>query len=286
MRRPFARARKGALSGLADDAGRQLNLSAAILALSVLADSGVEHYRGSFENRAMYTPLATAALTLAASLFGAADARPEHHRGRDAIYALSAVVGLAGLGFHAYNVLKRPGRARWENLFYGAPAGAPAALAIAGLLGRGAERVREQPRRRSVLFGKPAGRLLAAASAAGLAGSVGEAGLLHFRGAYHNPAMALPVSVPPVAAVLLSAAAVAPNRTLSAAARFGLKLTALLGFAGAGFHVFGVSRGMGGWRNWSQNLLNGPPIPAPPSFTGLALAGLAALSLIGEEADG
>jgi hypothetical protein len=29
-------------------------------------------------------------------------------------------------------------------------------------------------------------------------------------------------------------------------------------------------------------VLNGPPIPAPPSFTGLALAGLAALELAAE----
>jgi hypothetical protein len=54
---------------------------------------------------------------------------------------------------------------------------------------------------------------------------------------------------------------------------------------GVGFHIFGVSRNMGGWRNWSQNVLNGPPLPAPPSFTGLALAGLAALSLIEDETD-
>jgi len=27
-------------------------------------------------------------------------------------------------------------------------------------------------------------------------------------------------------------------------------------------------------------VLNGPPLPAPPSFTGLALAGLAALKLM------
>jgi len=64
------------------------------------------------------------------------------------------------------------------------------------------------------------------------------------------------------------------------AARLCLKLTAMLGFAGVGFHAYGVSRNMGGWRNWSQNILNGPPLPAPPSFTGLALAGLATLSLI------
>jgi hypothetical protein len=46
-----------------------------MLAFSVLADSAVEHCRGSFENRAMYAPLATAALTLGASLFGSVDAR-------------------------------------------------------------------------------------------------------------------------------------------------------------------------------------------------------------------
>jgi hypothetical protein len=36
---------------------------------------------------------------------------------------------------------------------------------------------------------------------------------------------------------------------------------------------------MGGWRNWTQNVLSGPPLPAPPSFTALALTGLTALSL-------
>jgi hypothetical protein len=37
---------------------------------------------------------------------------------------------------------------------------------------------------------------------------------------------------------------------------------------------------MGGWRNWSQNLFAGPPLPAPPSFTGLAFAGLGTLTLL------
>jgi hypothetical protein len=49
---------------------------------------------------------------------------------------------------------------------------------------------------------------------------------------------------------------------------------------GAAFHAYGIQRNMGGWRNWSQNLLSGPPLPAPPSFTALAIAGLAALSLV------
>lgn len=264
-------------------AARQLNLGAALLALAVLADSAVEHYRGSFHNRAMYVPLASAALALGGSLHGTVDRRTARHPLRDAIYALAAATGVAGLGFHAYNINKRPGGWSWLNLFYAAPIGAPFALTLSGLLGRGAEKARALQRHRTErTLGLPLQRLLALVSAAGLAGTVGEAALLHFRGAYHNPAMFLPVGVPPVAATLLGAAAVAPNRRAHRLARGWLRLTALLGFAGVGLHAYGVSRNMGGWRNWSQNVLNGPPLPAPPSFTGLAVAGLAALSLIEE----
>ncbi|HEY2708508.1 MAG TPA: hypothetical protein VGI95_10685 [Caulobacteraceae bacterium] len=260
----------------ATSAGRQTNVAAAVLALSVLADSSVEHYRGSFRNPAMVAPLGAAALTLAASLLGAADDRPQRHTGRDAVYALAALVGVVGLGFHAYNIGKRPGRLSWHNLFYGAPVGAPAALALAGVLGRVAEKVREGER----VFGLSADRVLAAVSAIGLAGTVGEAGLLHFRGAFQNPAMVLPVAAPPVAAGLLGAMALSPSKPLGRIARLLLRLTAGLGVAGVGFHAFGVHRAMGGWRNWRQNLINGPPLPAPPSFSGLALAGLAALALM------
>ncbi|HEX3843760.1 MAG TPA: hypothetical protein VHV80_05325 [Steroidobacteraceae bacterium] len=264
-------------------AARQLNLGAALLALAVLADSAVEHYRGSFQNRAMYAPLASATLALAGSLHGTMDKRAAPHPIRDAIYAVAAVTGMAGLGFHAYNLNKRPGGWSWLNLFYAAPIGAPLALTLSGFLGRGAEKARAlDSRRPTKTLGLPLQRLLAAVSAAGLMGTVGEAALLHFRGAYHNPAMVLPVTVPPVAATLLGAAAIAPSRRTHRLARGGLKLTAFLGFAGVGLHAFGVARNMGGWRNWSQNLLNGPPLPAPPSFTGLALTGLAALSLIEE----
>jgi hypothetical protein len=279
--------RRHGTQALSRAAGRRLNDSAAMLAFSVLTDSAVEHYRGSFQNRAMYIPLVTAALTLCGSLFGSLDPRAKAHLGRDAIYTVAAATGFAGLGFHAYNVLKRPSGLSWLNLFYAAPVGAPMALALAGLLGRGAERVRNAaPGQRATLLKCPAGRTLAALSAAGLAGTVGEAALLHFRGAYHDPAMFLPVTVPPIAAASIGAAALSPSPRKNRMARWLLRSTALLGFVGVGFHVFGVARNMGGWRNWSQNVLNGPPLPAPPSFTGLALAGLAALSLIEEESNG
>jgi hypothetical protein len=51
----------------------------------------------------------------------------------------------------------------------------------------------------------------------------------------------------------------------------------LLGIAGPIFHSYDIHRNMGGWRNWSQVMLQGPPLPAPPAFLGIALAALGLL---------
>ena len=268
------------------EAARRLNRAAGLLATSVLADSAVEHYRGSFKNPAMITPLVVGTLALAASGHGVRDRGPGAHAMRDSIYAVAALTGFVGSAIHLYNVGKRPGGFSWHNFFYGAPIGAPFALLLSGMLGFTAERVRDNEGGDTpTILGLPAGRAMAAVAAVGMLGTVGEAGLLHFRGAYHDPAMFLPVTVPPVAAGLLGNVAISPGNRNRWFTRWWLRLTTALGVAGVGFHVFGVARNMGGWRNWSQNLLNGPPIPAPPSFTALALAGLAALGLLRDHPD-
>jgi hypothetical protein len=263
-----------------------MNRAAGVIAASVLADSAIEHYRGSFHNKAMVAPLVSASLSLAVSVHGNADERPVAHRARDIVYAAAALTGLVGTGFHIFNLSKKPGGFPWQSLFYSAPVGAPAALALSGALGFQAERVRDTtPGLPPTIGGVPAGRAVAAATSLGLLGTVGEAGLLHFRGAYHDPFMWLPVTIPPLAAALIGNAACGPTRRRRPLTRFWLRFTALLGFAGVGFHAMGVAGNMGGWRNWRQNVLNGPPIPAPPSFTGLALAGLAALGLMEDHPD-
>jgi hypothetical protein len=267
-------------------AAQRLNRAAGLLAFSVLADSAVEHYRGSFQNKAMFTPLIVSTLTLAMSGHGTADHRPAASALRHAAYRAALLTGIAGGAFHLYNVIKRPGGFCWQNLFYGAPLGAPVAMTLAGLLGMASERVRNSDGRAPArIFGRPAGQLISALSSVGLIGTVGEAGLLHFRGAYHNPFMLAPVTVPPIGAALIALAAPSRSARLRSLARAWLRLTALLGLAGVGFHAYGVQRNMGGWRNWRQNVLNGPPLPAPPSFTGLALAGLAGLRLSEERRD-
>jgi hypothetical protein len=256
-------------------AARRLDRASALLAASALADSMVEHYRGSFHNKAMYAPLAVSALTLAASTRDIASSRAALPIPRNAVNGSAVATGIIGTGFHIYNIIKRPGGVSWLNLFYAAPLGAPAALSLAGLLGVAADRLRRSN-------GATSGRLLAGLVSIGLLGTAGEAALLHFRGAYHNPAMLIPVTAAPATAALLTRAALFPQRR-SPVARWSLRLLAGVGFAGSAFHAYGIQRNMGGWRNSSQNLLNGPPLPAPPAFTALSIAGLAALGLIEEQ---
>lgn len=266
-------------------AARRLNRAAGTIAVSVLIDSAMEHYRGNFHNKAMWTPLVTSSLSVAVSLHGLSDKRHGAHPVRDLVYASAGLVGIIGTAFHFYNVTKKVGGFNWQNVFYSAPLGAPAAMSLSGLMGFLAERVRDnEPEGEPAIFGQPAGRIVAATTAVSLLGTTAEAGLLHFRGAFHNPAMLLPITMPPVAAALLGAAAVGDAAKDRKASRRWMAATAAMGVAGVAFHAYGVSRGMGGWRNWRQNAFSGPPLPAPPSFTGLALAGLAALALIKEYA--
>ena len=256
---------------------RDLNRSAAMLAASVVADSAMEHFRGNYENRAMYVAPVTAAATMAMALSGRAP------RGlATAVFGTSFVVGAAGLGFHAYNITKRPGGLSWQNLFYAAPFAAPGALAFAGLLGLAAARV---PR---IRFAAPLRRKELAAGlawtmSASLMVTASEVWVLHFRGAFHDPFMYLPITVVPAAAGALAFAGARPKERNLRIARWLLNFTSVLGFVGTGFHAYGVSRNMGGFRNWSQMLFQGPPLPAPPSFTGLAIAGLGALSLVRDQ---
>jgi len=260
------------------DAARALNRSAGLLALSVLTDSAMEHYRGSFNNPAMFTPLVSSLLTMLAGVHGGGDKTPSQHTARHAIFLFAAAAGLSGTAFHVYNVSKRPGGWSWDNLFHAAPVGAPMAMLLSGALGALAERLRDEPASDPELFGLPAGKALGLFISAGLMGTVGEAALLHFRGAFQHKAMYAPVLIPPVAASVLLGASLGATR-VGPFARMWMRITALLGLVGSGFHARGIARRQGGWRNWSQNLFSGPPLPAPPAFSALALAALAALRL-------
>ena len=98
----------------------------------MLCDSAMEHYRGSFNNRCHVYSAGRLGADLVGKRSGIASARakPGARHG-----LCDRWIGwLAGLGFHVYNVVKRLGGLSWLNLFYSAPVGAPAALALAGAI--------------------------------------------------------------------------------------------------------------------------------------------------------
>jgi len=262
---------------------QRLRVNAALLAACVLADSAIEHYRGAFENPGMYAPLVASASTLFVALRARLARRPRTNARFARTYVAAIAVGIAGLAFHAINIGRREGGFGWLNLFYGAPFIAPAALAAAGVTGMAAERVASSTARSPTWFDRSIGRVIAACTSIGLLATSAEAALLHFRGAFHNPVMWAPISIPPIAAAALAYATVRMHASATVVARMWLRFTALLGVAGVVMHGYGVTRAMGGFRNASQNVIDGPPLPAPPSFTALAGIGLAALSIVERE---
>jgi hypothetical protein len=265
-------------------AQRLLNAAAATLAAGVVTDSTTEHYRAGFHNPAMFVGPLVSAAVLAATTRAAlrpVDGGALH----TAILGMSVVTGFIGFGFHVANTSRRAGGWRTStNLFYGAPAAAPLAATMAGMLGLVASRINRRSESSDSAIERREAVLVAGLAALGLCGTAAEAGALHFRGAFQNPVMYVPVVVPPATAAALARATTTRSPRELGIARSLLHLMAWVGVAGTGFHAWGVHRRMGGWRNWRQNVLAGPPLPAPPAFSGLALAGLAAVQLLSPRA--
>ena len=193
-------------------AARELSGAAAILAFSVLTDSGIEHYRGAYHNPSMYIAPITSAMSLLNSIHAAI--KPEvSGGGRLALSGLTFSTGMAGLAFHLFNVAKREGGINLLNLFYAAPILAPAAIAASGLAGLAAAQLVAEAEEgtRPTLLGQPAGRIVGLGAATAMLATTAEAALLHFRGAYHDPFMFVPVTVPPLTALALAAAVFEPR---------------------------------------------------------------------------
>jgi hypothetical protein len=134
------------LRNLAD--GRVQRLLAATTALSAPAlglEIYLEHYKGSFGDKWMWTPLVLTPPLTAAGVAGFASERAA----RTALPAVSALYfldGLAGLVTHLQGLRKRPGglKEAHYNLVMGPPLLAPGSLCLIGALGLAAAIVKRE----------------------------------------------------------------------------------------------------------------------------------------------
>jgi hypothetical protein len=122
--------------------GRVQKLLAATVALSAPAlglETYLEHYKGSFGDKWMWTPLLLTPPLTAAGIAGMVSEKAA----RTALPAVSALYfldGLAGIVTHVQGVRKRPGgfKEAHYNLVMGPPLLAPGSLCLVGALGMAA----------------------------------------------------------------------------------------------------------------------------------------------------
>src|SRR5438132_1190556 len=106
-----------------------------------------------------------------------------------------------------------------------------------------------------------------------------QSALLHYRGAFNNPLMYIPVTLPLAAAGALAWQGLEPSVFGAQLAVAGLWLTFLSGLVGLGMHIQGIDRQMGGFYLGLANLMQGPPLTAPLVFSGFAATALVTLRL-------
>ena len=260
------------------DAFRWVAIVTALLAVLVVVESWMGHYRSGFPLRSQYAPLVGGG-ALALSCLAAA-AMPDIGWASRALRVtgwIAIALGVIGVGYHHYyGIVEKAGGYRWllHYLMYGAPQLAPLALTTAGALGVAASYGLAGD---GTPIGVEPSRILLGIVAISLAGAVAQSGILHYRGAFNTPLMYLPLVLPPVAAIGAAWLAFAPASGLASTVRVLLWATFLIGFIGLGMHLRGIDRQMGGVHLFSFNVLQGPPPLAPGVFAALAAVGILAL---------
>jgi hypothetical protein len=253
----------------------------AAVTLLILADALAGHYRSGFAFRSQYAPFVSGGLLIISAV--AAGVAPGVSWTKGALQAagwLAVASGVIGFGFHHYyGIVKKAGGYKWllHYLMYGAPQLAPLALAAAGALAL----ITARGLAGELNFvGINVRAALLVFVAIALVGAILQSGILHYRGAFNNPAMYAPFLAPLLAIVGSLWVAFAPGRAASLALASLLWLTFLTGFVGLGMHLRGLGRQMGGLYVTVFNWMEGPPAFAPALFAGFSAVGLVAIYLL------
>jgi hypothetical protein len=256
-------------------------LIAALLTLIMLVEVWIGHYRSGFPLRAQYAPFASGGPLIVAAMAivlvpGVAWAQAALR----VVGWIAVLTGFVGVGYHHYyGMAEKAGSYKWllHYLMYGAPQLAPLALSTVGALGVvAAHGVAGRP---AILGIELRSALLGIVAVASL-GAIAQAAILHYRGAFNNPLMYAPLTVPVFAAMTSGWMAAAPGAGFVVLGRVLFVLTILTGFLGLGMHLRGLDRQMGGLHVFVFSLLQGPPPFAPATFAALAAIGLIATEML------
>jgi hypothetical protein len=253
-----------------------------------------EHYKGSYGQRVMYTPVLLSGALAGAGVAGAI--RPKAARtGLRAVSLLTIIDGLIGFGFHIRGVQRKP--AGWRlpitNIVMGPPITAPLLFAVTAYLGLIASFLRPEDSSGSLLgrakvpwlsraFGVVPevreGRFqkhLAVATILSTFFSAFEALYSHYKNRFRYKVQWTPLLLAPL--LMASAAAAIPFRWAARTVLPVMSLLAILnGTIGFFYHLRGVVERAGGLKLKLYNLMYGPPVFAPLLYSACGFIGLLA----------
>jgi hypothetical protein len=282
---------------------RSLSLITSISGLLAGLEVGYEHYRGSYGQRVMYTPIILGGGLFISGLWGAFSRRAARTVLRWTSL-LSMADGILGFYYHIRGVARKPGGWRIPifNVIMGPPLFAPLLLSTVSFLGVIASFLRQEdaPRNIPVLPRPPFWsrwlprkltreglvfeqdvregrfqRILAGATFFSALFSGIEALYSHYKNNFTYRIQWSPVLIAPL--LMAGSLGAIWSRTM---ARTLLPITSMLalinGVIGFFYHVRGVVRRPGGLRKPVYNVLYGPPILAPLLFSAAGFTGLLA----------
>lgn len=255
-----------------------------------------EHYKGSYSNLIMYSPVLLSGALTGAAVWGFFSRRAaETVLRRTSLVTL--VDGIIGFGFHIRGIYRKPGgwRLPLPNIIMGPPIFAPLLFGTAAYLGFMASYLRREedwgPTPISGAMGWRSelreGRFqkhLAVVAAVWTIFSGFEAWYSHYKSRFRIWAQWTPVLLAPVQL----AACIGTVFSKRIAKRLLPATSALAivdGTVGFGYHVRGIARRPGGGKTWLYNILYGPPIFAPLLFAACGALGVLASLLRREDGD-
>lgn len=273
---------------------RSLSLIVAATSAASSLEVGYEHYKGSYGNPVMYSPVVLST-ALAAAGVGAIFSKRAATTFLRTLSAVSLVDGVIGLGFHVRGIARKPGG--WSlpvtNIVMGPPIFAPLLFGTSAYLGLMASYLRREEDPPDSTGRSPQsestdwrieinqGRFqkhLCVITIAWAFFSGFEALYSHYKSNFRYKVQWTPVLVAPL---LMAAAAGAIwkrrfARTLLPAASTVALADGAIGFY---YHARGVLKRPGGAKKLGYNILYGPPIFAPLLFAACGFLGVLACLL-------
>jgi hypothetical protein len=271
----------------------QRSMSLLVAGTSVVSGLEVayEHYKGSYSNPVMYTPVVLSGVVAAAGAAAFFSGRMARTFLRWASYTTLAD-GVIGFGFHVRGIARKPGgwRLPVTNIVMGPPIFAPLLFGTSAYLGVIASYLQREEEhgaaakaigavrslvrsdfREDIREGRFQRHLCAVACVGTLASGL-ESWYSHYKDNFKYRVQWSPILLTPLMVAATLGARVS-KRIANTLLPVASGLLMLNGAIGTGYHVRGILQRPGGKKKPIYNVLYGPPIFAPMLFAACGLLG-------------